>query len=494
MNLKYALTGVAIVAASQVSYAQYSGDAFRFSQTQTGATSRIKAIGGASTAVGGDLSSVSGNPAGIGFFTRSELSVTPEFNKANVQANYFGQTTNSSKNQVNLNNASVVFYNRLSTPRGRDKTKGWLSFNLGASYNRTNNFYQTENYAGRNTSNSIANYYAQLANGYFEPSDNSLQTWAYNQYLIDPNASGTNFTSSVTSATNQSRNTVTSGGQSELSLAAGANYSNKLYLGFGIGITSLRYNKTSTFNETGTAGFLLNPNSNTATSANYSSLYYQDQATIGTGFNAKFGFIYKPVEAVRIGATITTPTWTTITDSYVEGLQTASTAFSTISNGTNAGDYDLTYTLRTPFKASGGIAVFVGKYGFISGDVEYVNYKGMHLGGGSGFDFSDDNYDLSHLYKSTVNARVGAEAKLDDFFVRGGFNYQGNPQVGIGSPIYTSSAGLGYRFGKYYVDATYQYVKHNTTIYPYPLATTLSPEVNLLNTYNNAFLTLGLRF
>jgi len=498
MNFKYALTGVAIVAASQVSYAQYSGDAFRFSQTQTGATSRIKAIGGASTAVGGDLSSVSGNPAGIGFFTRSELSITPEFNDAQVKSTYFGQANSGTKDQVNLNNASVVFYNRLSTPRGRDKTKGWLSFNLGASYNRTNNFYQTENYSGKNTRNSIANYYSQLANGEvaqygnFEPTDNTLQAWAYNQYLIDPNASGTNFTSSVTSPTNQSRNTVTTGGQSELSLAAGANYSNKLYIGFGIGITSLRYNRTSTFNETGTAGFLLN-NSTTPTSAAYSSQYYQDQATIGTGFNAKLGFIYKPVEAVRIGATITTPTWTTVTDSYVEGLQTSSTAFSSIYNGSNPGDYDLTYTLRTPFKASGGLAVFVGKYGFVSGDVEYVDYKGMHLGGGDNFDFSEDNHDLSTLYKSTVNARVGAEAKLEDFFIRGGFNYQGNPQVGIGSPIYTSSAGLGYRFGKYYVDATYQFVKHNLTVYPYEL-TSGSPEVNLSNTYNNAFLTLGMRF
>jgi hypothetical protein len=182
MNLKYALTGVAIVAASQVSYAQYSGDAFRFSQTQTGATSRIKAIGGASTAVGGDLSSVSGNPAGIGFFTRSELSVTPEFNDAQVKSSYFGQTNNSSKDQVNLNNASVVFYNRLSTPRGRDKTKGWLSFNLGASYNRTNNFYRTEYYSGRNPNSSVSDYYAQLANQEFTQYGNNasgtLQAWA----------------------------------------------------------------------------------------------------------------------------------------------------------------------------------------------------------------------------------------------------------------------------------------------------------------------------
>ncbi len=508
MNLKYALTGVAIVAASQVSYGQsvFSGDAFRFSQTQTGATSRIKAIGGASTAVGGDLSSVSGNPAGIGFFTKSELSVTPEYDGSKVQSSYFGQNINSNKNQINLNNASVVFYNRLSTPRGSDKTKGWLSFNLGASYNRTNNFYRNEYYSGVNPNGSISDYYAQEANR-DDPgntlgglTNGTLQAWARSQQMIDLyNASANKplgYYSNVNSSNNnQSKSTTTTGGQSEISLAGGANYSNKLYLGFGIGLTSLRYNTSSTFNENGTASILVN-NSPTPTNSAYASQFYQDQATIGTGFNAKVGFIYKPVEAVRIGASFTSPTWMTINDNYVESLQTAYVQEKTYTNGNNQ-PYQTTYNLRTPLKASGGVAVFVGKYGFISGDVEYVDYKGMHLGGGYVGD-TQDNFNLSTLYKSTVNARIGAEAKLEDFFIRGGYNYQGNPEVGIGGPVKTTSGGLGYRFGNYYIDATYQYVSHNTTVYPYELqpaySSLASPAANLKNTYNNAFLTLGMRF
>ncbi len=499
MNLKYALTGAAIVAASQVSYAQsvFSSDAFRFSQTQTGATSRIKAIGGASTAVGGDLSSVSGNPAGLGFFTKSELSVTPEFDNSQVNSSYFGQSNYSGKNQVNLNNASVVFYNRLSTPRGSDKTKGWLSFNLSASYNRTNNFYRNEYYSGVNPNGSISDYYVQEDLREYQKFGNSasgtLQDWANTQKLIGTPTGG--FQSNVISKNNnQANNTISSGGQSEFSLAGGANYSNKLYLGFGIGITSLRYNTTRTFDEAGTA---LIPINNVNTSTGYASQFYQDQATIGTGFNAKIGFIYKPVEAVRIGASFTSPTWMTINDNYVEALQTVYAQNPPAYRNGNDQPYTTTYNLRTPLKASGGVAVFVGKYGFISGDVEYVDYKGMHLGGGYDGN-TQDNFNLSTLYKSTVNARIGAEAKLDDFFLRGGFNYQGNPEVGIGGPVKTSSAGIGYRFGKYYVDATYQYVMHNTTVYPYEFDPTIinaaSPAANLKNTYNNAFLTLGMRF
>lgn len=67
MRTKYILTVAAIVAVTKSGFAQYSADALKFSQFQTGSTSRIKAIGNAGTAIGGDLSNISGNPAGLGF-------------------------------------------------------------------------------------------------------------------------------------------------------------------------------------------------------------------------------------------------------------------------------------------------------------------------------------------------------------------------------------------------------------------------------------------
>src|SRR6195952_5126677 len=103
MKLKYILSVVAMVAITKTSFAQYSQDAIRFSGGSTGSTSRIKAIGNAGTAIGGDLSSVSGNPAGLGFFTHSEFSVTPEFNALMVNSAYLGSNQTASKSSVNLN-------------------------------------------------------------------------------------------------------------------------------------------------------------------------------------------------------------------------------------------------------------------------------------------------------------------------------------------------------------------------------------------------------
>lgn len=48
--------------------AQFVGDAIIFGQENNGGTARFKGLGNAKTALGGDISSITGNPAGLGFF------------------------------------------------------------------------------------------------------------------------------------------------------------------------------------------------------------------------------------------------------------------------------------------------------------------------------------------------------------------------------------------------------------------------------------------
>ncbi len=484
MKIKYLLSVIAIVAITKTTYAQYAQDALRFSTFQPGSTSRIKALGNAGTAVGGDLSSIGNNPAGLGFFTHSELSITPEFNASKTNATYFGQSTQATQNQLNLNNASVVFYSRLNN-NNADKSKGWLSLNFGVGYNRTNNYYQNTYYTGRNPNNSINNYYAELANNYGIDDPGALQSWAYDQNLIDKYGANSVYRSNALAGVNQVKNSYTSGGESEIDLSVGANYSNKLYLGFGIGITDLRYNTTSAFTETGTASVLEN---NVAVNRGYNSVYSQDQQTRGNGFNARFGLIYKPVEVVRLGVTFTTPTWYNIDDNYNEAL---ATKLSSGVNGASANNYPFSYNLRTPLKVAGGASVFLGTIGFITGDVEYEDYSSMNLDyDGAG----GDNSDIKRLYKSVVNAHVGAEIKADQLYIRGGYGVQGNPLVQYGGNINTVSGGLGYRFGSYSIDATYTHVSGNSTQFPYELATETNYGADIKNVYNNVFLTLGMRF
>ncbi len=416
MKIKYILTVMAIVAITQHSFAQFSEDVVRFSQSQYGSTARIKGIGNAQTAIGGDLSSISGNPAGIGFFTKSEASVTPEFNGTTQKALFFGQSGSAASNNLNFNNASVVFYSKLNTPAGTDKGKGWLSVNFGASYNRSADYYENISYKGTNANNSISNYYADLANVQPIDNGNSLQDFAFDHNLIDL-YTGNVYKSNVFNSNGapnkpvaQTENIIRDGGQTEFSFSVGANYSNQLYIGGGIGITSIRYDLSRTFTESGTA--YIQPNSsNPAFNAAYTSNYSQVQATTGTGFNLRLGLIYKPVEEVRLGFLFTTPTWYTIQDDYSEGIQTNYPTYQNFTSGPE--DYQTTYSFHSPLKVSGGLAVFLGKSGFITGDVEYIDYSSINLSEGDGYTPTADNHNIKTLYKSDANVHLVGKLKLD---------------------------------------------------------------------------------
>jgi hypothetical protein len=491
MKIKYILTVIAIVALTKNSFAQFSQDAIRFSGTQQGSTSRIKAVGNAGTAIGGDLSSVSGNPAGIGFFTHSEFSITPELDGSKVKSTYLGQSGQATRNTGNLNHAAVVIYNQLAKPKGADKTKGWLSVNYGVGYSRTNDFSENIRYGGINRNNSINNYYADQANQY-GLDGSALADFANAHNLIDaygvaPNIAYESNTPSGAS-TNQAAFIERSGGQSALDFSIGANYSNKLYIGLGLSFTDIRYNSFSTFSEDGTVNVLEN---NKGIDRNYSSDFAQDQVTRGNGFSARLGLIYKPVETVRLGATFTSPTFYNIDDAYSEGLSTR------ISNGNNyndgTGTYTTNYNLRTPLKVAGGAAVFIKQFGFITGDIEYVDYSSAHLSSND-YTASGDNADIGSLYKSAINAHIGAEARVTSaFLLRGGYGIQGNARKENGSDIKTSSAGVGFRFGSYSIDATYAHSTGSQIILPYDIGAG-TPTALLNRTNNNGYLTLGYRF
>ena len=89
----------------------YSSDAFRFSQLINPAgSSRMKALGGDHSAIGADVSNISGNPAGLGLYTRSEFSVSAGLNSLETSTLYIGGPIINDKNNFGLNNLAMVFF------------------------------------------------------------------------------------------------------------------------------------------------------------------------------------------------------------------------------------------------------------------------------------------------------------------------------------------------------------------------------------------------
>jgi hypothetical protein len=500
MKITYCILTIACLAVAGDSYAQYTNDALRFSQTQSGSTSRFKAAGNTGTAVGGDLSSLGSNPAGIGLFTKSEFSLSPEYVNYSTKSSFLDAKTNAQTDKLNINHAGLVISTHISKIKGSDLSKGVLSFNFGIGYNKINDFSNNIIYSGTNPNNSIADFYSDQANnaGYGAPSASNpptgtLERAAYEGYLID--FFNGKYVPDTDINNKETKSETRKGGQSEVDFAAGLNISNKVYLGAGFGIISLNYTSIGSFIETGHSfGY----------NSNYESNYSQNYNTHGTGVNGKLGIIFKPATFLRLGASLQTPSFYTINDSYSENINTH------LSGGTNpvlnvTNDplfYDFSYGLKTPAHYNIGASVFNNDIGFISGEVEFINYGNIRLSAQTNDDASvilTNNQEIESNFKNTVNFKVGGEFKATpQIMFRAGYNLLGDAAKNSTTNHFKTSiysGGAGYRFNNYYIDIAYQRVSYNTEFQPYALNTTNTsgpaPTAAVNNVRNNIFFTVG---
>lgn len=502
------LTGMLLPVSSV--FAQYAEDALRFSQSEYGATSRFRALGGAQTALGGDLSSLAANPAGLGLLTKSELSFTPDISNSNVKSNYLGNSMSIQKDRAGINQLGIAFYNPAKRYNTDEAKKGWISYNFGIAYNKTNNFNATTEYGGINPRSSFGDYMSNLAT---DPNDD-LATAGYDQHLVELDAPSQSYFPITDINNNQQNTDFRTGSQSEVNFSLGANYSNQFYIGGSIGLSSINFNADREFIESGQtldqagideAGLSVYDETVPYLDADYRLSYRSNQETRGTGVNAKIGMIYRASPNVRLGLNFVTPTWYSINDTYSEGLATRfGQSNGQIENfNTNDEFSDLNYSLRTPYKVNGGIAFIAGNLGLLSADVEYVDYASMH------FSSSDDrqttnnmNQDIRDLYQSALNFRVGGEIKLNPVMLRAGFNSVGNPYQNADFSSNTISAGLGYRVNNFSFDLTLSSLttKYSTSPYfisddyRYYSSTGSGEPASITNTRNNVFATVGLRF
>jgi len=115
----------------------YTVDAVMFSQTDGGGTARFVALGGANVSLGGDISSISGNPAGLGFYNRSSWSISPVLRIGDYNAQYQGESTSNIGGNIQVPNMGMVFHNRFEEYAGSK----WVSGTFGIAINQKQSFY-----------------------------------------------------------------------------------------------------------------------------------------------------------------------------------------------------------------------------------------------------------------------------------------------------------------------------------------------------------------
>lgn len=488
---------------AQTAHAQgnYVDDALLYSRQGPAGTARTLGLGGANVALGGDFGSLTNNPAGLGVFTKSEFSFTPGLgfggSSSTPLANAASQGgtvgMNQNVNSFHVASLGLVFTNRRAD---NDNSSDWRggSFALGftrlADYNQgfryqnvTNDdhsFFQYVREPGRFGDYTSAGYQNAISGqggiadqfrtqDYFTldglAAGGSLTT--ANQVRNPNNPNGPLINRLSTPLRNgpitQDEQILTKGSMSQFDLGYGGNYRDRLYIGGGIGIVSLNRTRTGTYTESSDGGedFTLEDN----------------LKTTGTGINARLGLIYRVIDQVRLGASVQTPTYIQLQDTYSTTLISQYTP-TNLSNVFTTVPGNETYSITTPFRANGGIAVVLGKFGFLTGDVEYVGYgQARYNTTGSndtGLDFSSPNQLISTYYQNALNFRAGAEARLDIFRIRGGFAHYGSPYVS--SPAGASrgqnyfTGGLGLRTGSFFLDAAGIYTTTQDQYTPYRLA------------------------
>lgn len=479
----------------------YFEDALRFGQFYSTGSARITGLGGAQMSLGGDISNIHTNPAGLGFFRRSEFSITPSFGSWTTESDYLGQIQTNRTGNVAIPNISLVF----SNPKGPLETGAFRGGTFGISFNRTNHFNRNFGYfSDFEGQTSVIDAFIQRANGIPESQIENfgLTGLAYNTFLINPITEDANgnpisnpsqYDSFVLGFPFQDESVVTEGRSTQTSLSYGANFHNKLFVGAGLGLTSINYTSRKSYGEE----FFNEP-------LMVSSIEEFLNIT-GFGANLSLGVIYKPVDVVNLGFNFQSPTWYRFNEEYEASMVNQFDNFyfepEDIVLGREESSTPIilgTYNLNTPMRFSGGATFFIGKNGFITADVDYLNYSRSRLNSRD-FNPNDDNQEIRRLYGQTINYRIGGEYRLDIFRFRAGYGLYGDPfrSSTFSRSTQQFSGGVGVRFEKFYVDLALMSMRFDQLYNPYSVIENgqeIGPIVEIRNNITNGMLTVGFNF
>jgi hypothetical protein len=520
MKIRYIFVLAGIIFPALTLHAQYIEDALRFSQPNTFGSARFQGMAGVNMALGADVSSIAGNPAGLGFFRKSEWSISAGLNFAATRANYLPYSTATatrtpdSKTNFNIPNLAVVF----ASPKSDIKSGPWRGGAFGISFTRLNSFQNQFTYNGTTDRSSFTNYLADQAYGFSDPElvvpDNQIgydvsqrearAQLAYLGYLIAPDTLTQNayYSSAGTEflEVNQRETVRTTGARNQWNFSYGGNLNDKFYFGASVGLSGLRYGYEKTFRED-----ILRSDNNIEGLRNFVFTDYYD--VTGSGINASLGFIVKPNDFIRFGASVVTPTYYwNLREEFSSELDATFNTGSPTDLETVVNNYD--YQLTTPLRLSGGLAVFAGKRGFVSADVEYITYNSARLSNAAGDDFSFENTGISNRYQPTLNYRLGGEFREGIFRARAGFAYFGDAidqkeRDNVNRAMLNLTAGVGMRLPGFYLDLALVHSRFNTGYSPYtfqndPYYTNPEyfqvPGVTVRNTTTNAVLSFGTFF
>ena len=465
------------------------------SQREAVGTARSMGMGGAFTSLGADMSSFGYNPAGFGMYQRDEISASLGLGITNAK-NYNAYNTsdnNSVRFDVNNIGASFKIY---------EGTGKLVAVNFAFGYNKTADYNYDMSYAGPATVSSLADAFADIANangliinadnkiadnrGYYDYDMNPYfwgTVMGYKAGLINKGANGW-YPDEIAPGAQMSQytNLRSRGSAGEFSFAFGFNINNIVYLGASLDIQSISREQTIYYDE-----YIdyegARPDATAYPYQLQDFRFAQSMDLNGSGVGAKFGIVVRPVEALRIGFAVHTPTYYSVAYRYSASLSSKALSAGNnpygweVINGSvyanestpilqDGGDNRWCFT--TPTRLLAGLSYAISRYAIISVDYQYDAYRALKWN----YTPVDTGYtnDIFHNnVKGTHTVRAGVEAKpLPWLALRVGGGYRTKllrdnyDFVAFSEPVtdrlWYASAGLGFRLSEVTsIDLAYQY-------------------------------------
>lgn len=526
MNLRRLALGltIALLASTNVANAQNELDAFRYMTPGPVGTARSLGMAGAFSAVGADFSATSLNPAGLGLYRKSEFMLTPALRLINNGQTYLDQSANSNYNRFGFSNVGYVYADRVSkwnpeTRTREESEKGLKSYAFSIGFNQTAQLGRTTDISAYNSQNSITQYFASLANGLTAAqldADNTYAGQAWWAYAIDTSGTDGNYIGAADGGNVQQTLNITELGRTnEWTVGFAGNANDRLYFGGAIGIQDLRYQTEMVFQEEDTKD-LHNSWANDSTPYT-SSTFTNGFSTRGSGINLRLGMIAKPVDFIRVGLSVTTPTLINMSDRYYSEIKGYLDGDPNPKFLDDVPEGAFSYNLTTPFKVTVGAMGLFGKRGFISADFDYTDYTTAKFkssakpGSSFYYSFHDENQSIRNLFSGGYNVRVGGELRFGPGRARAGYGmyssilkkeylsyfvYPTNDIKSLKAGKQVFSLGLGIKQKSFYLDLAFVHEASadRRLLYTLQDLSAYSPELIQKISANNIYMTIGFTF
>ena len=283
----------------------------------------------------------------------------------------------------------------------------------------------------------------------------------------------------------------------------GFNFSDRFYLGVNIGSSLIDYTYSEYFKEAAVdpADFPNEFDTGTAYFNNYRSRYSYTADV--SGIYAKVGFIAKPLDGLRIGAAIQTPTAMNVAERWKHSVDIQYNGMNDGSATSPLGEWG--YSFTAPYRMNAGIAYTFGGVAMLSADYEVTDYAQMRFrdrDGGEGT-FKNLNREIRQTMGKSNMIRLGAEVKpIPELAVRAGYNLTDIPEYDSHATLHDKvnaySVGLGYSSpGSFFADIAGRLTTlSDELISPYAdyLPAYASPLIRNQRERWDVTLTLGWRF